>query len=68
METNLFRYIIRRSFKLQSVLIATIFLLAAINPLALDLKKNFRHPGQSLPNRRQARKRVVWFCLVPVTD
>jgi putative ABC transport system ATP-binding protein len=40
MESNLYRYIIRHSLKLQVALIAGIFVLTAINPVALDLKKN----------------------------
>jgi ABC-type multidrug transport system fused ATPase/permease subunit len=57
MESNLYRYIIRHSLKLQVGLVTAIFVLTAINPVALDLKKNAL--------KRMAKldlAGVLWFC------
>ena len=57
MESNLYHYIIRRSLKLQVALNSAILVLTAINPVALDLKKNAlkRMMKLDLPG-------VLWFC------
>ncbi len=39
MESNLYRYIIRRSLRHQLILIALIFVLASLNPWMLSLTK-----------------------------
>ena len=57
MESNLYRYIIRHSLKLQVALTAAIFVLTAINPVALDLKKNALQRMVKLD-----LKGVLWYC------
>jgi putative ABC transport system ATP-binding protein len=57
MESNLYRYILRHSLKLQVALTATIFVLTAINPVALDLKKNALKQMVKLDLAG-----VLWFC------
>ncbi len=57
MESNLYRYIIRHSLKLQLALNAAIFALTAINPVALDLKKNALKAMTKLDLAG-----VLWYC------
>src|SRR3974377_429386 len=57
MEPNLYRYILRHSLKLQLALNAAIFALTAINPVALDLKKNALKQVTKLNLNG-----VLWYC------
>jgi ABC-type multidrug transport system fused ATPase/permease subunit len=58
MESNLYRYIIRRSLKLQLVLIAMIFGLALLNPYMLSLTKRIINEAISKGNFTA----LLWLC------
>ncbi len=58
METNLYRYIIRRSLKHQLILIAIIFVLAILNPYMLSLTKQIINKAIGKGNLNL----LVWLC------
>ena len=58
METNLYRYIIRRSLKLQLFLIAMIFGLALLNPYMLSLTKRIINEAIGKGNFTA----LIWLC------
>jgi len=58
METNLYRYIIRRSLKQQLVLIGIIFLLAVLNPYMLSLTKQIINKAIG----KADLSLLVWLC------
>jgi ABC-type multidrug transport system fused ATPase/permease subunit len=59
METNLYRYIVRRSLRYQIVLIAIAFILGlAINPLQLDLSKRIINAAIKKGNLEA----LLWLC------
>jgi putative ABC transport system ATP-binding protein len=58
METNLYRYIIRRSLKPQLVLIGIIFLLAVLNPYMLSLTKQIINKAIG----KGDLELLVWLC------
>jgi putative ABC transport system ATP-binding protein len=58
METNLYRYIIRRSLKQQLVLIAIIFVLALLNPWMLSLTKQIINKAIGKGDLNL----LVWLC------
>src|SRR5262245_1439959 len=60
METNLYRYIIRRSLKLQLFLIAMIFGLALLNPYMLSLTKRIINEAIG----KQNFGALIWLCSI----
>jgi putative ABC transport system ATP-binding protein len=58
METNLYRYIVRRSLKQQLVLIAIIFALAVLNPYMLSLTKQIINKAIG----KADLSLLVWLC------
>ncbi len=58
METNLYRYIIRRSLKPQLVLVGIIFLLAVLNPYMLSLTKQIINKAIGKGDLHL----LVWLC------
>ncbi len=58
METNLYRYIIRRSLKQQLVLVAIIFVLALLNPWMLSLTKQIINKAIGKGDLNL----LVWLC------
>ncbi|MGH7265493.1 MAG: ABC transporter transmembrane domain-containing protein [Candidatus Rokuibacteriota bacterium] len=58
METNLYRYILRRSLRYQIILVALIFGLALLNPVMLTLTKRIINQAIGKGNLDA----LIWFC------